>query len=58
MIFLTEIEKKVLERYPVTEKEKNCRTEKCKRDWLRLQYKKQLEQETISKKEYNYQPEV
>ena len=39
---MSELERKVLERYPETEKEKTCRVEKAKRDWLRLEYKKQL----------------
>lgn len=42
MIHLTEIEKKVLAKYPVTDKEKNCRVEKTKRDWLRENYKREL----------------
>jgi hypothetical protein len=62
MRYLTEIEKKVFDKYPVTDKEKNCRVEKNKRDWLREQYKKELtlndEQKTISKQEYDHQPEV
>ena len=58
MIWLSEIEKKVLERYPITEKEKNCRVEKCKRDWLREQAKKEYESQTISKHIYEGKPEV
>ena len=58
MIHLTEIELKVLEKYPITEKEKNCRVERDKRKWLREQYKRELEQKANSKQEYDYQPEV
>lgn len=55
MIILTEIEKKVLERYPVTDKERNCRVEKCKRDWLRENYRKELNE---AKKIYADKPET
>jgi len=59
MRYLTEIEKKVFDKYPITDKEKNCRVEKTKRDWLREQYKNELnEQKANSKQEYNHQPEV
>lgn len=58
MIHLTEIEKKVLERYPIIEKEKNCRAERDKRNWLRKLYTIELEQEKNSKQEYANQPEV
>ena len=58
MIHLTEIEKKVLEKYPITPKEKNCRVERDKRNWLREQYKKEIEQKANSKQEYDHQPEV
>jgi len=56
MIHLTDIEKKVIERYPVTDKEKNCKVEKNKRDWLREEYKKELSE--ISKRIYENQPET
>lgn len=58
MIHLTEIENKVLEKYPITQKEKNCRVERDKRKWLREQYKRELEQAANSKQEYDHQPEV
>ena len=59
MIHLTEIEKKIYDRYPITTKEKNCRYERQKRNWLREQYKKELlEQAANSKQEYHYQPEI
>jgi hypothetical protein len=58
MIHLTEIELKVLERYPITDKEKNCRVERHKRDWLRENYRKELEQKANSKQEHDHQQEV
>lgn len=59
MTHLSEIEKKVFEIYPVTEKERNCRVEKSKRDWLREKMKKELyEQAAYSKKVYDDKPEV
>jgi disulfide oxidoreductase YuzD len=58
MIQLTEIEKKVYERYPVTEKERNCRVERDKRNWLRAQLKKEYEQKEFSKHIYEGKPEV
>ena len=58
MLQLSEIEKKVMERYPITEKERNCRVEKDKRNWLRAQLKKEYEQKEISKRIYEGKPEV
>jgi len=56
---LSETDKKVFEVYPVTEKEKNCRVEKCKRDWLRDELRKKIYEQTAnSKREYTNQPEV
>lgn len=44
MIHLTEIEQKVIDKYPITDYEKTCKVEKTKRDWLREFYRQELEQ--------------
>lgn len=56
---VTEIEKMVYEKYPISEKERNCRVEKDKRNWLRAEYRKQLiEKETKSNIVDKHQPKV
>jgi tRNA(Ile)-lysidine synthase TilS/MesJ len=39
-----EIENKVYDKYPVTDKERNCRQEREKRNWLRHRLTNWLEQ--------------
>lgn len=40
-----EIEAQVMQKYPVTEKEKICLNEAMHRDYLRIKYRKKLKQE-------------
>ena len=44
MIHLTEIEQKVMDKYPITDYEKTCKVERTKREWLREFYRQELEQ--------------
>ena len=56
MIYRTELDQKVYDKYPITSKEKNCKVEKCKRDWLRAEYKRELIEQT--KRLYEDKPET
>ena len=48
----------VMEKYPVTPKERNCRYEKQRNDALRNEYRKRLEQEKNTKRMESDKPEV
>jgi hypothetical protein len=56
VIYRNELDQKVYDKYPITQKEKNCKVEKCKRDWLRAEYKKELIEQT--KRLYEDKPET
>lgn len=49
-----------MDRYPVTDKEKNCRYEKQKQDYLREEYKRELlnEKEKVDTAISEHKPEV
>lgn len=54
-----EIEYLICEKYPTTEKELSCRSERGHRNGLREEYKKRLiEQEANSKREHEDQQEI